>query len=104
MNHLFLAEIITKDFVSNDLHIVFDVGEYDMAIYDKSNYCIELFEIKHSDKIVSNQSRNLRNEELLKLVEMRFNSIVRKCVLYQGKNTVDENGIEYKNVNEFLCE
>lgn len=76
-------------------------GEYDMVIYDgKTNTCC-IYEIKHSDKIVSYQTRYLRDEEKLDMIEKRFGKISGKYVLYRGKNA-EVDGIQYVNVEEFL--
>ena len=76
-------------------------GEYDMVVYDKiSNNC-RIYEIKHSDQIVNEQTRHLRNEEFNAIIEHRFGKIVGKYVIYKGENaTVD--GIEYVNAEEYL--
>ena len=39
-----------------------------------------------------------------KATEKRFGQITKRCVLYRGKSYTEENGIEYKNVEEYLCE
>lgn len=80
----------------------FDVGgEYDMVIYDKKNNNCRIYEIKHSDQIVKEQTRHLRNEEFNAIIEHRFGEIVGKYVVYKGENaTVD--GIEYVNAEEYL--
>lgn len=76
-------------------------GEYDMVIYDgKTNTCC-IYEIKHSDKIVSHQTRYLRDAEKLDMIEKRFGKISGKYVLYRGKNA-EVDGIQYVNVEEFL--
>ena len=82
----------------------FSVGEYDMVIFDREHAECEIYEIKHSDKVVQNQTRHLIDEDKLKDTTFHFGIIKRRCVLYRGENLIDDNGIEYKNVNEFLCE
>ena len=62
----------------------------------------EIFEIKHSKQMVSTQYRHINNEEKIVLTEAQFGKVVRKCVLYRGESKVLENGVEYKNVEEFL--
>jgi hypothetical protein len=80
----------------------FDVGgEYVMVIYDKKNNNCRIYEIKHSDQIVKEQTRHLRNEEFNAIIEHRFGEIIGKYVIYKGENaTVD--GIEYVNAEEYL--
>lgn len=82
--------------------LTFSVGEFDMAIYDtKENKC-ECYEIKHSDQIVPAQTKYLIDVEKLNQTSKRFGKISKRCVLYRGDDTVLENGIEYKNVEEYL--
>ena len=76
-------------------------GEYDMVVYDKSSNNCRIYEIKHSDQIVNEQTRHLRNEEFNAIIEHRFGKIVGKYVIYKGESaTVD--GIEYVNAEEYL--
>ncbi|MDD7390993.1 MAG: hypothetical protein PUG60_15345 [Lachnospiraceae bacterium] len=82
--------------------LIFAVGEYDMVIYDSRLNTCECYEIKHSNQIVPAQTRYLADEEKLSQTENRFGNITRRCVLYRGENTVLENGIEYRNVEEYL--
>ena len=77
-------------------------GEYDMVVYDRTTNTCRLYEVKHSDKIVDRQVRFLIDDDKCNLVEQRYGKIVGKYVLYRGENTILENGIEYKNVEEYL--
>ena len=80
----------------------FDIrGEYDMVIYDKNTNTCRLYEVKHSDKIVEQQTRFLRMKELNEITEKRFGKIVGKYVIYRGR-TQDVDGIQYVNVGEYL--
>lgn len=80
----------------------FDIrGEYDMVIYDKSTNTCRVYEVKHSSKIVEQQTRFLRMEELNHIIEMRYGKITGKYVIYGGK-TQDVDGIQYVNVEEYL--
>ena len=77
-------------------------GEFDMVIYDKKKHSCRLYEIKHSTEIVERQTRYLRDAERCRIVEAKFGTIAGKYVLYRGSNkTVD--GVEYLNVEQFLC-
>lgn len=42
------------------------------------------------------------DEEMLNQTRNRFGEISKRCVLYRGKDTVLENEIEYRNVEEYL--
>ena len=86
----------------NVFKLKFASGEFDMVIQDKAKKQCEIFEIKHSKQMVSTQYRHINNEEKIVLTEAQFGKVVRKCVLYRGESKVLENGVEYKNVEEFL--
>ena len=88
----------------NVFKLKFASGEFDMVIQDKAKKQCEIFEIKHSKQMVSTQYRHINNEEKIELTEAQFGKVVRKCVLYRGESQVLENGVEYKNVEEFLKE
>ena len=76
-------------------------GEFDMVIYDsKSNTC-EIYEIKHSDKIDSKQTRFLNDDDKCKSLEKIYGKIKKKYVLYRGDKKVVGN-IQYLNVEEYL--
>ena len=75
--------------------------EIDMVIYDRQANVCEEFEIKHSRKIVPEQTRALLDEELNAEVEAKYGKAVRRCVIYRGESR--RNGeIEYLNVEEYL--
>lgn len=82
--------------------LTFSVGEFDVAIYDSKENTCECYEIKHSDQIVPAQTKYLTDEEKLNQTSKRFGEISKRCVLYRGENVVLENGIEYRNVEEYL--
>ena len=88
----------------NVFKLKFASGEFDMVIQDKTKKQCEIFEIKHSKQMISTQYRHINNEEKIELTEAQFGKVVRKCVLYRGESQVLENGVEYKNVEEFLKE
>jgi len=80
----------------------FASGEFDMVIYDRRENCCAAFEIKHSGLAVPEQARHLRDAEKCTLTQRRFGVLVGKYVLYQGKNIDAEDGILYRNAEEFL--
>jgi hypothetical protein len=45
---------------------------------------------------------SFRTEEKISLTEAQFGKVLRRCVLYRGDSQMLENGVEYKNVEEFL--
>lgn len=76
-------------------------GEFDMVLYNKKTNSCELFEIKHSDKIVENQTRCLRNKDYCSSIEKIYGRIENKYVLYRGRDKVVDN-IRYLNVENYL--
>ena len=82
--------------------LYFAAGEFDMVIYDRKKAEIECFEIKHSDEIVEEQAKHLLNEANITNTEKMYGKVIRRCVLYKGGSGIASNGIEYKNVEEFL--
>ena len=91
-----------KAFPSKEVFkLKFAVGEFDMVIFDSENVTCEIYEIKHSKEIVSQQYRHLIDDDKCKATEFRFGSIVRKCVIYRGESKDVEN-IHYINVEEYL--
>lgn len=80
----------------------FAVGEFDMVVADNENMTCEIYEVKHSKEQAKEQYRHLIDEEKLKNTEFRYGKITKKVVIYRGKNITLENGIEYKNVEEYL--
>ena len=82
--------------------MTFAGAEFDMVIFsDKTNSC-ECYEIKHSDQIVEHQTKYLTDEECSKTTEWRFGPITKRCVIYRGEDAVLENGIVYRNVEDYL--
>lgn len=80
----------------------FAVGEFDMVIADEENLTCEVYEIKHSEAQAREQYRHLTDDEKLKNTEFRYGKITKRVVIYRGENATLENGIEYKNVEEYL--
>ena len=80
----------------------FAVGEFDMVIADEENLACEIYEVKHSKEKAKEQFRHLIDEEKLKNTEFRYGKITKRTVIYRGENTTLEDGIEYRNVEEYL--
>ena len=80
----------------------FAAGEFDMVIYDREKNVCGIYEIKHSDKSDANQYRHLADADKCEQTERRFGQIVSKAVLYRGESFETENGIAYRNVEEYL--
>lgn len=80
----------------------FAVGEFDMVVADNTNATCEIYEVKHSKEQPKEQYRHLMDEEKLKSTAFRYGKIIKKVVIYRGENTTLDNGIEYRNVEEYL--
>ena len=80
----------------------FAVGEFDMVVADNANATCEIYEVKHSKEQAKEQFRHLIDEEKLKNTEFRYGKITKRMVIYRGENATLENGIEYRNVEDYL--
>ena len=80
----------------------FDVGEFDMVIYDTETDTCELYEIKHSNKAEEMQLRHFLRKENCELTERKYGKIMGKYVLYNGESGIDIKGCKYINVSEYL--
>ncbi len=80
----------------------FSNGEFDMIITDSENSTCQIYEVKHSKERFEKQCQHLINKEKLALTERTYGKILSRTVLYKGDNYIEENGIEYKNVEEYL--
>lgn len=62
--------------------------EVDLIIYNQNEGWMDLYEIKHSSQIVSEQVKHLVNQEFIREIELEFECKARNySVLYNGKNT-----------------
>lgn len=80
----------------------FAVGEFDMVVYDTEENCCDIYEIKHSKKVIPNQYRHLLDEEKCQQTEGRFGEIRGRYVLYCGGGVETETGVIYQNVENYL--
>lgn len=80
----------------------FRSGEFDMVIRDNSNNTCAIYEIKHSKEYVQEQGRHLMDGEKLSLTTPHYGKLVGRYVLYLGENMDSEDGIAYRNAEEFL--
>lgn len=80
----------------------FNQGEFDMVVCDKKNLTCALYEIKHSRECVYEQARHLRDEEKLSVTDYRYGKITGRYVLYLGDDMDTEEGIAYRNAEQFL--
>ena len=80
----------------------FASGEFDMVIYNKAEGCCAAYEVKHSDQFVIEQAKHLLNEEKTNITAHRFGTIEGRYVLYLGEDIDTEEGIAYRNAENFL--
>ena len=81
--------------------LVFASGEFDMVVFDSKAACCEIYEVKHSDKMVEEQYRHLVDPQKCETTEFRYGPIKGKYVIYRGETQLVEN-IQYENVEEYL--
>ena len=60
------------------------------------------YEVKHSDQFVIEQAKHLLNEEKTNITAHRFGTIEGRYVLYLGEDIDTEEGIAYRNAENFL--
>ena len=77
-------------------------GEFDMVVWDRTENRCALYEIKHSTEYADLQARHLRDEEKLRIAEYKYGRIVGRYVLYNGEVFDTEDGIAYRNAEQFL--
>jgi len=80
----------------------FAVGEFDMVVYNPEEVNCRIYEVKHSKEQSPYQYRHLADDAKCLKTEFRYGTILSKTVLYRGQTQLAENGIEYKNVEEYL--
>lgn len=80
----------------------FESGEFDMVIRDTQHNTCAVYEIKHSSECVREQGRHLMNKEMLALTTPRFGTLEGRYVLYLGEDIDTEDGIAYRNAENFL--
>ena len=82
--------------------LTFVVGEFDMVIYDTENNSCEIYEIKHSKERTPQQYRHINDPEKLAETERKYGRITKRAVIYRGDAYLEENSVEYINVENYL--
>jgi hypothetical protein len=77
-------------------------GEYDMLIYDKMENAYWDFEIKHTKNPFSKQGQHLLNPDYQDMMDYKYGTHCKSCVLYRGDSFISSTDIVYLNVNDFL--
>ena len=73
-----------------------------MVIRDKKNNCCALYEVKHTANAYDDQPKHMRDEDKLAYVREIYGDIVGRYILYRGENFNTEDGIAYRNAEEYL--
>ncbi len=84
--------------------LIFARGEFDMVVFNPEKLSCKIYEIKHSDKIAKQQYSHLIDEEKIKDTEFRFGTVTERVVLYRGEDCDIDNGVRYRNVENYLRE
>ena len=82
--------------------LVFPSGEFDMVVHRPERRSFELYEVKHSARADDRQARHLRDGEKIAAVEARYGKVVSRTVLYRGKTFAAQDGVVWRNVEEYL--
>jgi len=77
-------------------------GVHDMLIYDYDHNQCAIYEIHNSKCRTEKQGKHLSDEYKLKLTTPHCGKLVGRYVLYLGENMDSEDGIAYRNAEEFL--
>ena len=83
--------------------LMYPRGEYDLVIADSASSGCALYEVKHSLSRTPDQTRHLRDEEMLYAAKSRFGQITERTVLYRGEDYDDADGIRYRNAENYLA-
>lgn len=79
----------------------FNIGEFDMVVFDREKICCEIYEIKHSSEIAPEQTRHLHDEKKCSDTAFRYGKITGKYVIYRGEEC-EVDGVQYLNVEKYL--
>lgn len=96
--------LLETKYAKNDKKVFklqFAIGEIDMVVVDEKQLTVDIYEIKHSDKIVERQMHFINDNELLEKTSHRYGTIVSKNVIYNGISQKYQD-INYINVEEYL--
>ena len=75
--------------------------EVDLIVADRKKKETFLFEIKHSTKVVKEQSAHLESNSFLEYIESKFGKVKERIVLYNGKSDVSLK-VPRINISDFL--
>ncbi len=102
LEEIILLETIRRRKGCEVFKFLFDVGEFDMVIYQPEKGCCEIFEIKHSTEFFPEQLKHLCDEEKCRKLSEQFGKIEKKVLIYRGESRLLSNGIHCLNASEYL--
>ena len=74
-----------------------------MIVADPEAETCALYEMKHSEEAVPEQTRHLLDGEKCGMIEHRYGKIIGRSVLYRGP-AKELDGVQYRNVEDYLRE
>lgn len=101
LEELVLLETKIANSEKEVFQLQFDVGEFDMVIYDPATLTCKIFEIKLATNVYPNQYVYLTDEKKCAETEHRFGKITGKYVIYRG-DPCEVGGVQYLNAEEYL--
>ena len=101
MEDIILLETKLANPTKKVFKLQFDVGEFDMVVYDATSLNCKIYEVKYSKEQVSEQYRHLIDPKKCELTEHRYGEIIGRYVIYRGESMAIDN-IQYLNVEEYL--
>lgn len=81
--------------------LLFDIGEFDMVVYDEKELKCKIYEIKHSRQIVEKQYKHLLDKKKCEETQFKYGEITDRIVLYNGEDKM-VGDIQYTNVVTYL--
>ena len=82
--------------------LAFSRGEFDMVVRRPATKTCELYEVKHAIAADDRQARHLRDAKMVSAVTERFGRVTGRTVLYRGESFLAEDGVAWRNVEEYL--
>ena len=81
---------------------MFESGDFDMVVHDIKNDTCVVYEIKHSDQCVCNQAQLPMNENMINVTALRSGTLTGRFILYLGDDLDADEGVAYRNAEQFL--
>jgi hypothetical protein len=78
--------------------------EHFMVVSKKEEACCDIYSVRHNAKTDREQYRFLLDDDITNTIKISYGKIVGKHVLYLGASHVNEDGIDFVNIEEYLTE